>query len=123
VTRARFPILTRSDLSCSRRGRSGLVAQEPARVGRRDLRLGPTKSHYPALYRDYLDDELDDEIRAKLERQIAACPTCPPLYTALVGVTSELGGLRDPDSVVAPDLAERITTAIRARRLPEDGAR
>lgn len=63
---------------------------------------------------DYLDDDLPLERRVALERHIQACPTCPPLYAALVGVKAELGGLRDPDSVVPPGLAERITKALQA---------
>jgi hypothetical protein len=43
-----------------------------------------------------------------LERHLATCPTCPPLYAALVGIKAELGGLRDRESVVTPELAERI---------------
>lgn len=62
------------------------------------------------LVSDYLDDSLGAATRATLEAHIARCPTCPPLYASLVGVRANLGSLRDPDSVVPPDLAARIAT-------------
>ncbi len=34
-----------------------------------------------------------------MERHLASCPTCPPLYASVVGVRATLGGLRDPDTV------------------------
>lgn len=61
---------------------------------------------------DYMNGELEPGQRATLERHLEACPTCPPLYAALVGVRASLGGLRDPDSVVPPDLSAAL-----ARRL------
>lgn len=62
---------------------------------------------------DYMNGELDAGERAALERHLATCPTCPPLYASLVGVRASLGGLRDPDSVVPPGIgaavAERLS--------------
>jgi RNA polymerase sigma-70 factor (ECF subfamily) len=63
----------------------------------------------------YLDGELPDATRAGVEAHLAGCPTCPPLYAALVGIHASLSGLRDPDSVVDAQCAERI-----ARRLDLD---
>ena len=40
---------------------------------------------------DYLADELPGEDRSRLERHLAACPTCPALYASIVGVTEALG--------------------------------
>jgi RNA polymerase sigma-70 factor (ECF subfamily) len=57
---------------------------------------------------DYIDGELAAGQRAPLEAHLAACATCPPLYQALVGTKACLGALRDPDSVVPPELARRI---------------
>lgn len=57
---------------------------------------------------EYLNGDLDVETAALLERHLEVCPTCPPLYASLVGVRAELGGLRDPDAVVPPDLAGRL---------------
>lgn len=66
------------------------------------------------LVSDYLDDALTDDARRVLERHLERCPTCPPLYASLVGVRSNLGDLHDPDTVVAPQLAERIAHAVRS---------
>ena len=57
---------------------------------------------------DYLDSELDATTAARVEQHLETCPTCPPLYAALVGVTGVVAGLRDRDDVVEPELAERI---------------
>lgn len=57
----------------------------------------------------YLDNELTAGERQAVEEHLRACPTCPPLYAGLVGVRDALGRLRDPDSVVPPRLADRIT--------------
>lgn len=64
----------------------------------------------------YLDQELEPETRAAVEGHLAACPTCPPLYTSLVGVRTQLSGLRDPDFVVPDEIAERIAARIREAR-------
>ena len=60
----------------------------------------------------YLDGELDDATKAAVEAHLEGCPTCPPLYASLVGVRATLGGLRDPDSVVEADMADRIRAQI-----------
>ena len=57
---------------------------------------------------EYLDGDLEPATAAMVESHLAHCPTCPPLYAALVGVHDELGRLRDPNSVVDPDLERRI---------------
>ncbi len=59
---------------------------------------------------DYLNGDLDSPTAALVETHLASCPTCPPLYAALVGVHDELGRLRDPNSVVDPNLERRIRT-------------
>jgi len=61
---------------------------------------------------DYLDDELDRDERGRVEQHLESCPTCPPLYAALVGVTAVVAGLRDGDNVVKPELAERIRSQL-----------
>jgi len=47
-----------------------------------------------------------------LQRHIEACPTCPPVLTALVGTRDALRrGLqseRGPDSVIPPTIAARL---------------
>ena len=57
---------------------------------------------------DYLNGDLDAATAGMIERHLAGCPTCPPLYAGLVGVHAELGRLRDPDSVIDPALERRI---------------
>jgi len=53
-----------------------------------------------------------------LEVALASCPTCPGLYTSIVGVSAAVGRLRDPDSVVPPDIAHRLTSGAVAQELP-----
>lgn len=57
---------------------------------------------------DYLNGDLDARTSERLERHLEICPTCPPLYASLVGVRAELGGMRDPDTVIPPGLAARL---------------
>lgn len=93
-----------------RRGRMMLVSELARGAERRDALAGVPLRCWDArrLVSDYLDGELPPKERSALERHLETCPTCPPLYTSLVGVRDALGSLRDPDSVVPPDLAERI---------------
>lgn len=57
---------------------------------------------------DYLDGELEAGSALRVEQHLETCPTCPPLYAALVGVTGAVAGIRDRDDVVEPALARRI---------------
>lgn len=57
---------------------------------------------------DYIDGGLGSAERSLLEAHLAGCATCPPLLAGLLGVRASLGGLRDPDSVIPPQLAQRI---------------
>jgi RNA polymerase sigma-70 factor (ECF subfamily) len=99
-----------------RRGRMMLVSALAEGDPKRDASLSQplhcwqARRHISA----YLDQELGPETRAAVEDHLGACPTCPPLYTSLVGLRAQLGGLRDPDSVVPDEIAARI-----AERLPE----
>ncbi|MBI4944009.1 MAG: sigma-70 family RNA polymerase sigma factor [Actinobacteria bacterium] len=67
---------------------------------------------------DFLDGDLDDAQAALVVRHLEGCPTCPPLYAALVATTEALGdrrarsGDRDPDSVVPPELARRVAALL-----------
>ncbi len=56
----------------------------------------------------YLDDELAAAERRAVEEHLLECPTCPPLYAALVGVRASLGALQDSNSVVPDEIAARI---------------
>ncbi len=93
-----------------RRGRMMLVTaladgeERRARLKEVPMRCWDARQHVS----DYLDGALDPALASMLERHLEGCPTCPPLYAALVGVTDHLGGLRDPNSVVPPALAARL---------------
>ena len=66
----------------------------------------------------YLDGELDVRTRRAVERHLESCPTCPPLYTSLVGVRGTMGGLRDPDAVVEEAIAVRILEQMAGEQVP-----
>ena len=55
---------------------------------------------------------LDAASAARVEQHLETCPTCPPLYAALVGVRATMGRLRDPDSVVDPRLARAVNDIV-----------
>jgi RNA polymerase sigma-70 factor (ECF subfamily) len=57
---------------------------------------------------DYLDGLLPGETAGVVEAHLEACPTCPPLYAALVDTHKRMSELRDSDTVIPPDLADRI---------------
>ncbi|HSC91953.1 MAG TPA: sigma-70 family RNA polymerase sigma factor [Gaiellaceae bacterium] len=101
-----------------RRGRMLLVTALASGAERREVLKGVPMRCWDArsLVSDYLDGGLDDERRARLERHLAACPTCPPLLASAVGLRAALGDLRDPDAVVPPALAERLAAGARGRR-------
>ncbi|MGF1663059.1 MAG: sigma-70 family RNA polymerase sigma factor [Kineosporiaceae bacterium] len=94
-----------------RRARMMLVTALATGAERRHALRGVPLSCWDArrLVSDYLDGELTAVRAATVERHLATCPTCPPLYAALVGATGALGSLRDPDTVVPEVVAERIT--------------
>ena len=95
-----------------RRARMMLVSQLAAGQERRQalrgvpLRCWQARRHIS----DYLDGDLEPAVARTVEKHLEACPTCPPLYAALVGTANALNTstARDPDSVVPPDLARRL---------------
>ena len=93
-----------------RRGRMMLVSALAADDARhraslaQPLRCWRARRHVSA----YLDGELDQATKTAVETHLASCPTCPPLYAALVGVRARMEGLRDPDSVIEAGISERI---------------
>lgn len=93
-----------------RRGRMQLVSALASGADRRTALRGVPMRCWDArqLVSDYLDGHVDEAERAQLERHLASCPTCPPLYASLVGVTARLNELRDRDSVIPPDLRARL---------------
>jgi RNA polymerase sigma-70 factor, ECF subfamily len=110
-----------------RRGRMMLVTQLAGGHERRELLRGVPMRCWDARGQvsDYLDGELDEAEAALVERHLATCPTCPPLYTALVATTAALGILkgqpaglpvRDPNSVIPAALATKIEGLVRQER-------
>jgi RNA polymerase sigma-70 factor, ECF subfamily len=101
-----------------RRGRMMLVTALAADDARRRASLAQPMRCWQARRRisAYLDGELESTARADIERHLAGCPTCPPLYASMVGVKATMGGLRDPDAVVDEAMARRI----RGRLLAEE---
>lgn len=102
-----------------RRGRMMLVSALADDDARRraslaqPLRCWAARRHVSA----YLDGELDLATRGAVEAHLAGCPTCPPLYAALVGVTASMTAFRDGDEVVDAAMAERIAGRLAALRV------
>jgi len=98
-----------------RRGRMALVSALATGAERRRATEGTPMRCWDArrLISDYLDHELDEARRQAVEAHLQGCPTCPPLYAALVGVRAEVGRLRDSDRVIPPALAARLDAALR----------
>ena len=97
-----------------RRGRMMMVSALAAGDERREALDGVPLRCWEARRQvsDFLDGELSATEAHLVERHLETCPTCPPLYASLVGVRAGLGVLRDPDSVIRPELAARIATAL-----------
>lgn len=93
-----------------RRGRMMLVTALDENDPRRKASLAQPMRCWEARRQvsSYLDNELDQVSRHKLETHLADCPTCPRLYAALVGVRQVLSELCDPDSVVPAGLVARL---------------
>lgn len=95
-----------------RRGRMALVSALATGDQRRLATKGVPMPCWDARQHvsDYINGDLDPTTAATIEAHLASCPTCPPLYAALVGVNDELGryDARDPDSVIDPALEQRI---------------
>jgi RNA polymerase sigma-70 factor (ECF subfamily) len=99
-----------------RRGRMMLVSELARAAERRGQTKGVPLRCWDArrFVSDYLDGELARDEAALVERHLETCPTCPPLYAALVGVRSELGS-RDPDSVIEPAVVARLERVARSQ--------
>jgi RNA polymerase sigma-70 factor, ECF subfamily len=105
-----------------RRGRMMLVSALASGQERRAALEGVPLRCWDArqLVSEYMNGELADAERSGLERHLQTCPTCPPLYASLVGVRAHMVGLRDPDSVVPPKLADRISGLLAQRVSADD---
>ncbi len=104
-----------------RRGRMMLVSALASSDGRREASLAQPMRCWQARRHvsSYLDGELDEATRSRVEGHLAGCPTCPPLYTSLVGVRATMGDLRDPDAVVEDAIARRIRERLDSESAPE----
>ncbi len=93
-----------------RRGRMALVSALATGAERRHALQGVPMRCWDARQHvsDYLDGTLDADTARTVEAHLEGCPTCPPLYAALVGVHDAVGKLRDTDSVIPPPVAERL---------------
>ena len=99
-----------------RRGRMALVTALAGGAERRHALEGVPMRCWDARQHvsDYLDGTLDLAIARTVEAHLESCPTCPPLYAALVGVHDAVGGLRDADSVIPPAIAGRLSRIVTA---------
>lgn len=96
-----------------RRGRMMLV------TALADAAAAPIRTGVPmrcwearAQVSDYLDGELGAGDARALEAHLSGCQTCPPLYASLVATRSAIAARPDPDSVVPPELAQRIQSLL-----------
>lgn len=100
-----------------RRGRMALVTaladghERRKRLEGVPMRCWDARKHIS----DYLDGNLPASTAHVIEAHLQACPTCPALYAALVDARQQLGNLRDPDTVIPPDLETRIHTLLTER--------
>lgn len=97
-----------------RRGRMAMVSALAESDRRRRTTSGVPMRCWDARQHvsDYLNGDLEAATSRKVEAHLSSCPTCPPLYAALVGVHDELSRVRDPDSVIRPELARDIQAII-----------
>ncbi|HEX6246689.1 MAG TPA: sigma-70 family RNA polymerase sigma factor [Nocardioidaceae bacterium] len=103
-----------------RRGRMMLVSELARGLERQEALKGVPLRCWEARRQisDYIDGELDPDSSLRVEKHLERCPTCPPLYAAIVATTDALhaGAGRDPDTVVPPALVQRLHD-LAARRL------
>lgn len=97
-----------------RRGRMAMVSALADGARRRQATKGVPMRCWDARQHvsDYLNGDLAEAMARLVESHLATCPTCPPLYASLAGVHDELGRLRDPDSVIGPDLERKIRATL-----------
>ncbi|WP_269813332.1 sigma-70 family RNA polymerase sigma factor [Ornithinimicrobium sediminis] len=99
-----------------RRGRMMLVSELARGHERREALKGVPLRCWEARKQvsDYIDGELDPQVARRVEMHLEKCPTCPPLYAAIVATTDGLHDLtgRDPDTVIPPALVERLARNI-----------
>jgi RNA polymerase sigma-70 factor (ECF subfamily) len=97
-----------------RRGRMALVTALAEGHERRERLEGVPMRCWDARRHvsDYLDGALDADTARLVAAHLEVCPTCPPLYAALVDAHRHLGALRDSDTVIPPDVEARVRAAL-----------
>jgi len=97
-----------------RRGRMALVtALADGHERRRQLEGVPMRCWDARQHvSEYINGTLEADTAGLVESHLEVCPTCPPLYAALVDAHEKLGKLRDSDAVVPPDVESRIRALV-----------
>lgn len=99
-----------------RRGRMMLVSELARGHERREALKGVPLRCWEARKQvsDYIDGELEPQVARRVELHLEKCPTCPPLYAAIVATTDALHDLsgRDPDTVIPPALIQRLAKTV-----------
>ncbi|MFK5646993.1 sigma-70 family RNA polymerase sigma factor [Ornithinimicrobium sp. LYQ121] len=102
-----------------RRGRMMLVTELARGHERRKALKGVPLRCWEARKQisEYIDGDLDGPSARRVETHLERCPTCPPLYAAIVATTEALHDLaeRDPDSVIPPPLVHRLQDPVEPR--------
>jgi RNA polymerase sigma-70 factor, ECF subfamily len=95
-----------------RRGRMMLVSELARGHERREALKGVPLRCWEARKQvsHYIDGALDPRMARRVQTHLEKCPTCPPLYAAIVATTDALHDLtgRDPDTVIPPALIQRL---------------
>lgn len=99
-----------------RRGRQLLISALAGGEQRRAQLNGVPLNCWTARSKisEFLDEALPLAERNRLEQHLTSCPTCPALYASIVGVSTALGAMRDPDSVIPEQLASRVRQTLAA---------
>ncbi|MGK2852721.1 MAG: sigma-70 family RNA polymerase sigma factor [Microbacteriaceae bacterium] len=99
-----------------RRGRMMLVSELARGHERREALKGVPLRCWEARKQvsDYIDGELDPQVARRVQMHLEKCPTCPPLYAAIVVTIDAVHDLtgRDPDTVIPPALIQRLAKTI-----------
>jgi RNA polymerase sigma-70 factor, ECF subfamily len=99
-----------------RRGRMMLVSELARGHERRQTLDGVPLRCWEARRQisDYIDEDLDPQTARRVQMHLQRCPTCPPLYAAIVATTDALADLsgRDPDTVIPPAMLQRLRAPV-----------
>lgn len=101
-----------------RRGRLMLVAALASAAQRHVAMKGVPMDCWDARLQvsDYLDQLLPELEARRLERHLELCPTCPPLYSAIVASRRGVSELRDANNTIPENIAARLAEHARVAR-------